>query len=77
MRCWTIAAAALASILATQATVMAQSRDVRANERYCLHVNDPDVAGAPLCRFETWEQCMASRISHMDMCILNPRLNIR
>jgi hypothetical protein len=38
--------------------------------RYCLL----ERTGSTLCRFNTYEQCMASQTTHTDSCIINPYL---
>ena len=49
---------------------------VRANERYCLQSYDPSPAPL-LCRYESLQQCSASRTSPSDYCLLNPILAFR
>jgi hypothetical protein len=71
-------AAALVAALAGTGGAFAQFEPVRANERFCLETS----AGGPggggggsyLCRYVTIEQCMASRTTPGDRCMLNPRL---
>jgi len=50
---------------------------VRPNERFCLQTSDPMGAQGPLCRFETREQCNASKTAPADLCYLNPAANGR
>lgn len=46
--------------------------------RYCLlDGSHPDTTGMVLCRFETFEQCMASRNSFNDTCHVNPEFTGR
>ena len=63
---------AAAAVLALAAPVSAQE-PVRANERYCLQAFDPSPAPL-LCRYESLQQCFASRTSPSDSCLLNPNL---
>ena len=49
-------------------------QNVRPNERYCIEVVDETGPNPWLCRFETYEQCFASRTSPGDRCWLNPYL---
>ena len=50
----------------------AQER-LRKNERWCLEVRERGGGGAPLlCRFETFEQCIASKTTIGDTCMQNP-----
>ena len=71
-----IAGALIAALMAVQGA-SAQER-VRANERYCLESSEGagrgGGGGSMLCRYETWEQCVASRTTPGDRCMLNPRL---
>ena len=64
-----------AAVIALAAPVSAQET-VRANERYCLQAYDPSPAPL-LCRFESLQQCSASRTSPSDYCLLNPILAFR
>ena len=66
---------AAAAAIALAAPVSAQE-PVRANERYCLQAFDPSPAPL-LCRYETLQQCIASRTSPLDYCLLNPVLAFR
>lgn len=50
---------------------------VRANERYCIEVLDDTGANPWLCRFSTYEQCVASKSSPGDRCWLNPYLGFQ
>ena len=43
-------------------------------ERYCIEVIDHSGSNPWLCRFETYEQCLASKTSPQDKCWLNPYL---
>ncbi len=47
---------------------------LRANERYCLESYDEQGPAGRLCRYETMEQCIASKTAHVDRCMLNPWL---
>ena len=47
---------------------------LRANQRYCLEVRDATGPHPLLCRFETLDQCYASRTGLTDWCMLNPHL---
>ncbi len=64
-----------AAVIALAAPASAQET-VRANERYCLQAYDPSPAPL-LCRFESLQQCSASRTSPSDYCLLNPILAFR
>jgi hypothetical protein len=70
-------AGALIATLAAMQGASAQER-VRANERFCLESSEGagrgGGGGSILCRYVTWEQCMASRTGPGDRCMLNPRL---
>ena len=66
---------AAAAVIALTAPVSAQE-PVRANERYCLQSYDPQPAPL-LCRYESLQQCSASRTSPSDYCLLNPILAFR
>jgi uncharacterized protein DUF3551 len=64
-------------ILSAAATQGASAQErVRANERYCLEASSGrgGSGGSLLCRFESFEQCMASRTTPGDRCMLNPAL---
>jgi hypothetical protein len=50
---------------------------VPANQRYCLEVRDATGPHPPLCRFVTIEQCMASKTSQSDVCLINPELTFQ
>lgn len=64
-----------AAVIALAVPVSAQET-VRANERYCLQAYDPSPAPL-LCRYESLQQCSASRTSPSDYCLLNPILAFR
>lgn len=66
---------AAAAVIALAAPVSAQGT-VRANERFCLEAYDP-APGPLLCRYETYQQCLASRAAPTDHCLLNPVLAFR
>jgi hypothetical protein len=65
-----LAAAGVAAGTAAQA----QYPPIRANERYCLEVFTRDGRDSMLCRYETMQQCIWSKTSQMDRCMLNPYL---
>jgi hypothetical protein len=64
------AGAILAALVALSSAAGAQQL-LRANERYCLEESGRR-GGSMLCRFETMEQCFASKISPGNRCYLNP-----
>jgi hypothetical protein len=66
---------AAAAVIALAAPASAQ-QPVRANERFCLEVFDP-APGPLLCRYESLQQCLASRTAPTDHCLLNPILAFR
>lgn len=48
--------------------------------RYCLLESSGGFrggGGSTLCRFNTLQQCMASRTGNSDTCIINPELTFR
>jgi len=56
----------------------AQER-LRENERFCLETSEGGGRGGGgngslMCRYATFEQCLASKTSQADRCMLNPRL---
>jgi len=63
-------------VLATRPN--AQER-LRKNETYCLQAGagGGETGGAQplLCRFETLEQCLASKTANSDTCMLNPAIS--
>jgi hypothetical protein len=63
----------LAALAPLASTALAQTQ-VPANQRYCLEVRDATGPHPLLCRFETLEQCHASRTGGADQCLLNPVL---
>jgi hypothetical protein len=72
---------ALATLLLAAVTQMgdAQAQEkLRKNETYCLLTSEgggEGGGGAPLlCRFETLQQCFASKTSNSDTCMLNPAI---
>ena len=65
--------ALLAGGMAAASGALAQ-QPVRANERYCIEVLDDTGPNPWQCRFETYEQCLASKSSQGDKCWLNPYL---
>ena len=68
--------ALLAGGVAAASGALAQ-QPVRANERYCIEVLDNTGLNPWLCRFETYEQCAASKTSPGDRCWLNPQLGFQ
>ncbi len=66
---------AAAAVIVLAAPAFAQE-PVRPNERYCLQSYDPSPAPL-LCRYENLQQCLASRTSPSDSCLLNPWLAFR
>jgi uncharacterized protein DUF3551 len=70
-------AIALLAMLAATTGASAQER-LRTNERYCLESSEGGSegggGGSLLCRYETWAQCVASKTSQGDRCMLNPRV---
>lgn len=74
-----MAGAIVVGTLAIRADAAAQGGGVKANERWCLKTNEGGRGGSHvmLCRFVSWSQCMESRNSGMDLCMLNPRLPAR
>ncbi len=69
-------AALLVGGMAAASSTSAQ-QTVRANERYCVEVLDNTGPNPWLCRFETYEQCVASKTSPGDKCWLNPYLGFQ
>ena len=73
-----IAALALAGLGIALAVSSADARErLRKNETWCLEtsVGGGDSGGTILqCMYETREQCIASKVSHADNCMRNPRL---
>jgi hypothetical protein len=70
----------LSALLAVtaSATVSALAQaPLPANQRYCLEVRDHSGTHPLLCRFETMAQCMASRNSPTDSCMLNPAVTFQ
>jgi hypothetical protein len=79
-----IAAALIAVFAAVQgaAEQVLPHEPLRANERYCLEsATGGDQGGCSggslLCRYETMAQCMASKTTQGDRCMLNPWLAFR
>jgi len=70
-------AGALIVALAAVHGASAQER-LRANERYCLESagggDNGGSGGSFLCRYETMAQCIASKTTQGDRCMLNPWL---
>jgi hypothetical protein len=71
-----IQAGAILAALAALQSVAAAQQPVRANERYCLEASGGRGGGTQpfLCRFETMDQCIASKIAQGNRCFLNPWL---
>lgn len=65
--------AALLASFAFTAPVKAQV-PVPANQRYCLEVGDASGTHPLLCRFESLQQCNASKTALGDQCMINPYL---
>jgi len=65
--------AALLALLAGLPPTNAQA-PLPANQRYCLETRDASGSYPLLCRFETLDQCYASRAGLTDWCMLNPHL---
>jgi hypothetical protein len=42
--------------------------------RFCLLERGPRSGEMMTCRYNTWEQCMASRGGGSDTCMVNPQL---
>jgi hypothetical protein len=65
--------ALLAPAMKTEAQVK-----LRKNETYCLQMGagggDGGGAQPPDCRFETRDQCLASKTANSDTCMLNPAI---
>ena len=61
------------ALSAIAASVQAQA-PLPANQRYCLETRDAGGSYPLLCRFETLDQCYASRTGLTDWCMLNPQL---
>lgn len=70
MRHLQLAMFAAAAVIVLAAPISAQEPE-RANERYCLLAYDPSPAPL-LCRYESLQQCLASRTSPSDSCLRNP-----
>ncbi len=73
MRSILLSTLVLAAVAASGTPASAQP-PTRANERYCLEVRDASGLHPLLCRFETMQQCIASKTSPNDGCMLNPWL---
>jgi len=59
-------------VLSTGSFTASAQTPLRANERYCLLAYDNTGPNPLLCRFETMEQCSASRAGSTDRCMINP-----
>jgi hypothetical protein len=68
----------LALVLLVPAVEANAQEKLRKNETYCLQMGagGGESGGAqPLdCRFETLEQCLASKTANSDTCMLNPAI---
>jgi Protein of unknown function (DUF3551) len=76
---WRISPALLALVL-LGAMVGAEAQEkLRKNETYCLQSAGGANDGPPplLCNFETREQCLASKTTNGDWCMLNPALGFQ
>ena len=73
MRSWPLYALLLA-IATSFSTFASAQAPTRANERFCLEVRDASGLHPLLCRFESMQQCIASKTSPNDGCMLNPWL---
>ena len=74
------AGAMLAATIGMQAEAFAQGKRQSAPVyRYCLLESGGyrGGGGSTLCRFNTIEQCMASKTGWSDTCIINPELTFR
>jgi len=56
------------------ATFSAEARPVGRYERWCLNLNEPRSGGSYQCNYATQDQCMASRSTNGEWCMLNPEL---
>jgi hypothetical protein len=62
------------AFVAAQNTAQA-SEKIRKNESYCLETQMGEGSGLlRSCSFETFAQCMASKVGQSDQCSLNPVL---
>jgi hypothetical protein len=70
--------AGLAFALLTPTMKADAQEKLRKNETYCLQAGaggGESGGGQPLdCRFETREQCLASKTANSDTCTLNPAI---
>ena len=69
-----------AAAIGMQAEALAQSQPKAPIYRYCLLEASGGFrggGGSTLCRFNTIAQCLASRNSFADTCIINPELTFR
>ena len=66
---------AISIALATALSAANAQERVRKNERWCLESKEGRGGGGSLlCRYESYEQCMASKTSVGDTCMKNPAL---
>ena len=70
-------AGAVIAVLTAINGASAQER-LRANERFCRTSEGGGRGGGGngslMCRYASFEQCIASKTSQADRCMLNPRL---
>jgi hypothetical protein len=75
-----IAAAAAATLVGMQNMADAQQRRAPVY-RYCLMAHSGGGAGTAggtlICRYHTYEQCMASKTGWTDSCMINPEISMR
>jgi hypothetical protein len=59
-------------------TIKADAQEkLRKNETYCLEYGAGRSMPITLCRFETLEQCLASKTTNSDTCMINPAIGFR
>ena len=63
----------------TLATTANAEQRLRKNETYCLQTAGGQHGGGDplLCRFETMQQCIASKTTNGDWCMENPEIAFR
>jgi hypothetical protein len=80
MKALTAVCALIAATIGLQAAAFAQAQKAPVY-RYCLLESSGGFRGSGggslLCRFNTLEQCMASRTGNSDSCVINPELTFR
>jgi hypothetical protein len=76
-----IFSAVLALTLAVLAMKAEAQEKLRKNETYCLQRGAGGGQGGGdtplLCRYETLEQCLASKTANSDWCMENPEIGFR